>query len=77
MVSAHEHIVCVKTTLGTETSKYREEKKERFDSLSSGERKGNSPNTHLAHRPRGSLWNEAPQGVRAPYPKGRSVSVKE
>ncbi len=38
------------TTLGTETSKYQEEKKERFDSLSSGERKGRSPNPQHANQ---------------------------
>ena len=33
-----------KSTRGTETSKYPEEKKTNSDSLSSGERTGNSPN---------------------------------
>ena len=40
-------------TRGTETSKYPEEKKERVDSLSSGERKGNSLNLrHVEGRSR-------------------------
>jgi hypothetical protein len=39
-----EYIVGVEPTQGSEPSQYLEEKKEKFDSLSSGERNGNSPN---------------------------------
>ena len=42
--SYNEYIVLARVTQGTETSKYLEEKKEKFDYLSSGERNGNSPN---------------------------------
>ena len=42
-----EHIVWVEGTRGTETSKYPEEEKKTFDSLSSGERNGKSPNQSL------------------------------
>ena len=44
MSSADEQIVCERGTRGTETSKYPEEKKIKNDSVSSGERKGRSPN---------------------------------
>jgi hypothetical protein len=39
-----EHIGQEEGTRGNDTSEYPEEKKESLDSLSSGERKGNSPN---------------------------------
>ena len=39
-----EYIAYKGKTRGTETSKYPEEEKEKFDFLSSGERKGNSLN---------------------------------
>ena len=39
----------MKATRGTETSKYPEEKKEKFDSPSSGERTGKSPNHALVY----------------------------
>lgn len=39
-----EYIGNERQTRGTETSQYPEEEKETFDSLSSGERKGKSPN---------------------------------
>ena len=39
-----EHIGAVETTGGIETSQYLEEEKTTCDSLSSGERNGNSPN---------------------------------
>src|SRR5437016_9516688 len=68
-------------TRGTETSKYPQEKKENIDSVSSGERKRNSPNRDVARRPgveeapRGltktvlstSVWKVAPQRVTVPY----------
>jgi hypothetical protein len=41
---APEHIGCEEGTWGNDTSEYPEESKEILDSLSSGERKGNSPN---------------------------------
>ena len=41
---APEHIGCEEGTRGNDTSEYPEESKEILDSLSSGERKGNSPN---------------------------------
>ncbi len=41
---APEHIGCEEGTRGNDTSEYPEEKKESLDSLSSGERKGNSLN---------------------------------
>jgi hypothetical protein len=41
---APEHIGCEEGTRGNDTSEYPEERKENLDSLSSGERKGNSPN---------------------------------
>jgi hypothetical protein len=41
-----EHIVWIEGTRGTETSKYPEEKKKSFDSLSSGERNGKSLNQY-------------------------------
>ena len=41
---ADEFIVRQEGTRGTETSKYPEEKKVKYDSLSSGERTGKSPN---------------------------------
>ena len=44
MVSLHEYIVQMKGTWGTETSNYPEEKKEKIDSESSGERNWKSPN---------------------------------
>ena len=40
----NESIVTSEGTRGTETSNYPEEKKERIDSVSSGERKRKSPN---------------------------------
>ncbi len=40
-----------KRTRGSETSKYPEEKKEKIDFLSSGERKGNSLNLTACRRP--------------------------
>ena len=43
-VPTPEHIGREEASGGTETSKYPEEKKETFDSLSSGERTGSSPN---------------------------------
>jgi hypothetical protein len=46
-----EHIGREEGTRGNDTSEYPEEQKESLDSLSSGERKGNSPN-----RIRESLW---------------------
>ena len=46
-----EHIGQEEGTRGNDTSEYPEESKEILDSLSSGERKGNSPN-----RIRESLW---------------------
>ena len=39
-----EHIGCEEGTRGNDTSEYPEERKESLDSLSSGERKGISPN---------------------------------
>ena len=44
IVHIREFIACVRQTQGTETSKYLQEEKEKFDSLSSGERNGKSPN---------------------------------
>jgi hypothetical protein len=44
LVLPDEHIVWIEGTRGTETSKYPEEKKKSFDSLSSGERNGKSLN---------------------------------
>ena len=41
---AGEYIACTRRTRGTETSKYPEEEETTCDSLSSGERKGRSPN---------------------------------
>ncbi len=46
-VSIYESIVYGRDTLGTETSKYQQEKKENIDFLSSGERKGKSPNQKI------------------------------
>ena len=43
-VLVSEYIACKGNTRGTETSKYPEEEKEKFDFLSSGERTGKSPN---------------------------------
>ena len=43
-VLASEYIACKGKTRGTETSKYPEEEKEKFDFHSSGERTGKSPN---------------------------------
>ena len=43
-VLTSEYIACKRKTRGTETSKYPEEEKEKFDFLSSGERTGKSPN---------------------------------
>jgi hypothetical protein len=57
---APEHIGCEEGTWGNDTSEYPEEKKESLDSLSSGERKGNSPN-----RPRESLRALRGWGCRA------------
>jgi hypothetical protein len=44
----NESIVLEELTEGTETSHYLREKKENLDSLSSGERTGNSPNRKRA-----------------------------
>ena len=41
-----EYIEQVEGTRGSETSQYLEERKANSDSLSSGERNGNSPNQH-------------------------------
>ena len=67
-----EHIGQEEGTRGNDTSEYPEESKEILDSLSSGERKGNSPN-----RIRESLWAlrirgcwavmAVPQGGRGSY----------
>jgi hypothetical protein len=50
-----EHIVWVEGTRGTETSKYPEEKKKSFDSLSSGERNGKSLNQNAK-----AFWGYGP-----------------
>jgi hypothetical protein len=55
-----EHIGQEEGTRGNDTSEYPEESKEILDSLSSGERKGNSPN-----RMRESLWALRIRGCRA------------
>ena len=55
-----EHIGQEEGTRGNDTSEYPEESKEILDSLSSGERKGNSPN-----RVRESLWALRIWGCRA------------
>ena len=55
-----EHIGREEGTRGNDTSEYPEEKKESLDSLSSGERKGNSPN-----HPRESLRALRGWGCRA------------
>ena len=55
-----EHIGQEEGTRGNDTSEYPEESKEIIDSLSSGERKGNSPN-----RIRESLWALRMRGCRA------------
>jgi hypothetical protein len=57
---APERIGCEEGTRGNDTSEYPEEKKESLDSLSSGERKGNSPN-----RLRESLRALCKRGCRA------------
>ena len=49
--AVHHHLV--EQTRGTETSQYPEEEKESIDSLSSGDRKGKSPN----------LWRYGAAGV--------------
>jgi hypothetical protein len=51
IVSTVEYIGSRSNTGGTETSKYPEEKKTNSDSLSSGERKGNSLNRSLRYSP--------------------------
>src|SRR5919202_3928205 len=55
-----EHIGQEEGTRGNNTSEYPEEKKESLDSLSSGERKGSSPN----RIPRGSLRALRRRGCR-------------
>ena len=65
-----EHIGCEEGTWGNDTSEYPEENKEILDFLSSGERKGSSPN--LLHGSLRALCNRGcrtevvvPQGDRA------------
>ncbi len=58
-----EHIGQEEGTRGNDTSEYPEEKKESLDSLSSGERKGSSPN----RIPRGSLRALRGRGCRASF----------
>ena len=52
---AHEFIVCMERTQGTETSKYLQEKKERIDSVSSGERKRTTAQTGIRPGVAGAL----------------------
>jgi hypothetical protein len=68
-----EHIGQEEGTRGNDTSEYPEESKEILDSLSSGERKGNSPN-----RVRESLWALRIRGCRADkaVPQGGRGSYK-
>ena len=68
-----EHIGQEEGTRGNDTSEYPEESKEILDSLSSGERKGNSPN-----RIRESLWALRIRGCRADVavPQGGRGSYK-
>ena len=68
-----EHIGQEEGTRGNDTSEYPEESKEILDSLSSGERKGNSPN-----RIRESLWALRIWGCRADMavPQGGRGSYK-
>ena len=68
-----EHIGQEEGTRGNDTSEYPEESKEILDSLSSGERKGNSPN-----RLRESLWALRIRGCRADMavPQGGRGSYK-
>ena len=57
----NESIVLEELTEGTETSHYLREKKENLDSLSSGERTGNSPNRMRAKPVRvahSGLWDQ-------------------
>ena len=53
-----EYIAYAGGTRRTETSKYPEEKKTKCDSLSSGERKGKSPNQFLNWGCRTTRWQE-------------------
>ena len=52
---APEHIGQEEGTRGNDTSEYPEEEKESLDSLSSGERKGSSPN-RPTWKPAGVAW---------------------
>ncbi len=69
-------------TRGTETSKYPEEEKETIDFLSSGERKGKSPNRNacipgfglhkVLKEDSGTVWEVRPERVKGPYTKSES-----
>jgi hypothetical protein len=78
-----EHIGQEEGTRGNDTSEYPEERKESLESLSSGERKGSSPNRILrgslrALRRRGSRANmTAPQGGRGVTNRAGSRMAQE
>jgi hypothetical protein len=79
---APEHIGCEEGTRGNDTSEYPEEKKESLDSLSSGERKGSSPNllreSLRALRSGGSRAGvAAPQGGRGVTNRAGSRTAQE